>query len=56
MFHVSNHSKLHSKRRKMGSWEKNDYNEPNNIMLGRWVNKVLDQGLSKEKLDLGLKL
>jgi hypothetical protein len=40
----------------MGSWEKNDYNEPNNIMLGRWVNKVLDQGLSKEKLDLGLKL
>jgi hypothetical protein len=46
MFHASSHSRLHSKEKGMGPWQKTIILiEPNEIVLARWVDRALNQGL-----------
>jgi hypothetical protein len=46
MYHVSNLSKQHLKNREY-AMSKNNYKELDKIVLDGWVNKALDQELSK---------
>jgi hypothetical protein len=49
MFHVSSHSKLHSKEKGMGPWQKTIILiELKKIILVRWVNTALNQALIKK--------
>jgi hypothetical protein len=49
MFDVSNHSRLHSKEKGMGPWQKIVILiEPNKIILARWGNTALNQALIKK--------
>jgi hypothetical protein len=43
------------KKERDGATVRNNYNEPNKVMLIRWVNKMFNQTF-KNKLDLGLRL
>jgi hypothetical protein len=50
MFHVSSHSKLHSKKERDGIMVRNNYRVPNKVTLARWVDRALDQALSKNNI------